>query len=117
MRKSEKVLPYPCRCGGKLVKSPIHVEYFGIDFGIREGNVCTKCGDEYLTEEVWQEIEDRAKGIGLFAIERKVRVRKSGNSLVVTIPPEIAKYLNIRKETLLSLVPTGKRKVEIELAE
>jgi len=117
MRKSDKVLPYPCRCGGKLVKAPIQVEYFGIDFGIREGNVCTRCGDEFLTEEVWQEIEDRAKGLGIFAIERKVRVRKSGNSLVVTIPPEIAKYLSIKKETLLSLVPTGKRKVEIEVAE
>ena len=117
MKKNGKVLPYPCRCGGKLVTAPIQVEYFGIDFGIREGHVCTKCGDEYLTEEVWQEIEDRAKGVGLFAIERKVRVRKSGNSLVVTIPPEIAKYLEIKKETLLSLVPTGKRKVEIEIAE
>jgi len=116
MKKTEKLLPYPCRCGGKMVVAPMHVEYFGIDFGIRDGHVCTKCGDEYLTEDVWQEVEDKAKKLGLFAIERKVRVRKSGNSLVISIPPEIAKYLDIKKETLLSLVPTGKRKVEIEVA-
>jgi len=116
MKKNGKVLPYPCRCGGKLVVAPMHVEYFGVDFGIRDGHVCTSCGDEYLTDEVWQEVEDKAKELGLFGIERKVRVRKSGNSLVVSIPPDIAKYLGITKECLVSLVPTGKRKIEIEVA-
>lgn len=111
MKKTSKVLPYPCRCGGKLVKAPIHIEYFGI----REGHVCTKCGDEYLTDETWQEIEDKAKEMGLFGLERKVKIRKSGNSLVVTIPPEIAKYTGIKKETLVSLIPTGKGKIEIEI--
>ncbi|MFQ6136542.1 MAG: hypothetical protein ACE5PM_05120 [Candidatus Hydrothermarchaeales archaeon] len=112
-----KVLHYPCRCGGRLVKAPIHVEYFGVDFGIREGHVCTSCGDEYLTDETWREIEERAKEIKLFGIERKVKVRRSGNSLVVTIPPEIAKYTGIKKETFVSLIPTGKGKIEIEVAE
>jgi hypothetical protein len=114
--KETEVLPYPCRCGGKLVKAPISIEYFGIDFGIREGHVCTTCGDEFLTDEIWQEIEDRAKEAGIFGLEHKVKVRMSGNSLVVTIPPEIAKYVGIGKETLVSLVPTGKRKIEIEVA-
>ncbi|MBI5253886.1 MAG: hypothetical protein HY930_05775 [Euryarchaeota archaeon] len=69
--KEEKVLPYPCRCGGRLVKVPMHVEYFGIDFGIREGHMCTKCGDEYLTDEIWQEIEDKAKGLEFLALREK----------------------------------------------
>lgn len=112
----EKILPYPCRCGGKLVKAPIHIEYFGVDFGIREGHVCTKCGDEYLTDDIWQEIEDKAKALGIFGIERKVRIRKSGNSLVVTIPPDIAKYVGIGKEKLVSLIPIGRGKIEIEVA-
>ncbi len=115
-RGTSKVLSYPCRCGGKLVKAPIHIEYFGVDFGIREGHVCTSCGDEYLTDEIWQEIEDKAKELGIFGIEKKVRIRKSGNSLVVTIPPEIAKYAGIQKETLVSLIPSGKGKIEIEVA-
>lgn len=111
-----KILPYPCRCGGKLVITPIHIEYFGIDFGIRKGHVCAKCGDEYLTDETWQEIEDKAKELGIFGIERKVKVRKSGNSLVVTIPPEIARYVGITREVLVSLLPVGKRKIEMEIA-
>ncbi|MBI5253887.1 MAG: hypothetical protein HY930_05780 [Euryarchaeota archaeon] len=45
-----------------------------------------------------------------------MKIRKSGNSLVVTIPPEIAKYAGIKKESLVSLMPTGKGKIEIEVA-
>ena len=114
--KKMRILPYPCRCGGKLVKTPISIEYFGFDFGIREGHVCTKCGDEYITDEIWQEIEEKAREIGLFGLEKKVKVRKSGNSLVVTIPPEIAKYVGVAKETLVSMLPAGKRKIEMEIA-
>lgn len=108
-------VPYPCRCGGKLIEAPIHVEHLGIDFGIRTGHVCTKCGDEFLTDEVWQEIENTAKKSGLFGLEKKVRVRKSGNSLVVTLPPRIAKYAGISKESIVSLAPSGKGKLEIEV--
>lgn len=54
--------------------------------------------------------------MGIFGIERKVKIRKSGNSLVVTIPPEIAKYTGIQKESLVSVIPTGKGKIEIEAA-
>lgn len=115
-KKSSKVLSYPCRCGGKLVEAPMPIEYFGIDFGIRDGHVCTECGDEYLTDEICQEIEDKAKELGIFGIEKKVKIRKSGNSLVVTIPPQIAKYVGIKKETLVSLIPSGKGKIEIEIA-
>jgi len=113
--KNTKVLPYPCRCGGKLIETPMHIEYFGIDFGIRTGHVCTSCGDEFITDEIWEEVENKAKELGIFGIEKKVKIRKSGNSLVVTIPPDIAKYLGIKKEMLVSLLPTGKRKMEINI--
>jgi hypothetical protein len=70
----EKVLPYNCRCGGKLVEAMINVEQLGIDFGLRKGAVCTSCGNEYISDE---EIEKKAKELGLFGLERKVKVRKS----------------------------------------
>ena len=35
----EKILPYKCRCGGTLKKSQTNVEFFGIDFGIKEKNI------------------------------------------------------------------------------
>jgi hypothetical protein len=112
---SRRVLPYPCHCGGKLVEVPIHVEYFGHDFGVRVGHACTRCGDEFLSEQTWQEVEDKAKELRVFGLERKVRIRKSGNSLVLTLPPEIAAYVGAKKDALASLVPTGQGSVEVEV--
>ena len=51
----------------------ISVEHLGIDFGLRKGAVCTSCGDEYISDEVWEEIEKKAKELGLFGLERKVK--------------------------------------------
>jgi len=114
--KKAKFVPYPCHCGGKLIEAPIQVEHLGIDFGVRVGHVCIRCEDEFLTDEVWQEVEETAKARGLFGLERKVRIRRSGNSLVVTIPPEIAKFLGVEKDRLVSLLPLSKGRMEIQLA-
>ncbi|MCK4397425.1 MAG: hypothetical protein KAV25_00340 [Methanophagales archaeon] len=113
----EKVLPYNCRCGGKLVEAMISVEHLGIDFGLRKGAVCTSCGDEYISDEVWEEIEKKAKELGLFGLERKVKVRKSGNSLVITLPPDIAEFLSVKPQTLVRLLPLEKGKLEIHVSE
>ena len=113
--KKAKFAAYPCHCGGKLVEGPIHVEHLGIDFGIRTGHVCTRCGDEFLSDETWQEIENTAKARGLFGLERKVRVRKSGNSLVVSIPPDLARALVISKDSLVSLLPLGRGRLELQV--
>ncbi len=111
----KKVLPYPCRCEGKLVEAMIHVEHLGIDFGLRPGTVCTSCGDEYISDEVWEEVEKKSKKLGLFGLERKVKVRKSGNSLIVTIPPEIAKFIGAKAQTLVSLLPFKRGRLELRV--
>lgn len=113
--KKAKFAPYPCHCGGKLMEAPIHVEHLGIEFGVRTGHVCTRCGDEFLTEETWQEIEDAAKKAGFFGLERKVRVRRSGNSLVVAIPRDLARFLGVDKDSLVSLLPLGKGRLEVQI--
>ena len=41
-------IPYKCRCGGELKWSKVNVEFFGIDFGLKDAEVCTSCGSEYL---------------------------------------------------------------------
>lgn len=67
----EKILSYPCRCGGKLKKSTCNVEFFRIDFGVRECEVCTTCGSEYLDDEVIREVEEEVKRLGLFGLEKE----------------------------------------------
>ena len=76
----EKILPYKCNCGGTLKISHTQVEFFGIDFGIRESEICTKCGSEYLSNEVLNEIEAEVKKKKLFGLEKQAQITKSGNS-------------------------------------
>ncbi|MBU2100159.1 hypothetical protein KKG83_03680 [Candidatus Micrarchaeota archaeon] len=111
----EKVLPFKCRCGGKMKKSHCQVEFFGLDFGVRECEVCTKCNSEYLDDEVMAEVEKEVKEKKLFALDRKITVTKSGNSLVVRIPPEIVKFSKLHYQDILRLVPITEKRIEIEV--
>lgn len=111
----EKVLPYPCKCGGRLKKSRTEVEFFGINFGLKECEVCTKCGSEYLSNETMEEIEKEVKKKGYFALEKNVQIGKSGNSLVLRIPSEIAKFLHLHYKSLARVYPTGKDSLRIEV--
>src|SRR3989344_2903697 len=90
------ILPYPCNCGGKLKKAYTQVEFFGIDFGVRSCEVCSQCGSEYLNDETLQEIEKEVKKRGIFGLEKQARITKSGNSLVIRIPPEIVRFSDIQ---------------------
>jgi len=111
----EKILSYNCRCGGRLKKSHCNVEFFGIDFGLRECEICTSCQSEYLDDKVMEEIEDEIKERKLFALERKITVTKSGNSLVIRIPPEIVEFNNLHYKTILRFIPITKKKIELEI--
>ena len=91
----EKTIPYACNCGGKLRRGFCSVEFFGIDFGERECEVCTSCGGEFLDDKTLEEIEQKVKEKKLFGLEKQITVAKSGNSLVFRIPPEIAKSSKI----------------------
>lgn len=111
----EKILPYKCRCGGTLKPSQTKVEFYGIDFGIKQCTVCTSCGSEYLNQETLQEIENEVKKRGIFALERKVQVTKSDDSLIIKIPPDIADFLGVHNKSFLRLIPVEKGKMEIEV--
>lgn len=108
-------IPYKCSCGGSLKKTKVPVEFYGIDFGLRDAEVCVICGSEYLDQETLKEIEKEVKARNIFGLERKVAVTKSGNSLVIRIPPEIAEYLGIHYKTTVQLFPVDKDRLEIRV--
>lgn len=112
---SENILGIRCKCGGRLKRSVAEVEFFGIDFGMKEADVCTKCGSEYLTQELMEEMEAEVKRRGLFGLERRGRVAKSGNSLVIRIPKEIADSLKIKRDLPIVIYPSEPRKLVVEL--
>jgi len=111
----EKILPYKCRCGGKLKKSQCEVEFFGINFGLKSCEVCTKCNAEYLDNETIAKIQDEMKKIGIFGLERNLQVAKSGNSLVIRIPKEIADFLGLRAKSLIKLIPLNNKQMQVEV--
>ncbi|MGP8070783.1 MAG: AbrB/MazE/SpoVT family DNA-binding domain-containing protein [Candidatus Bathyarchaeia archaeon] len=112
---SESLAGVKCRCGGKLKRSFTEVEFFGINFGLRQANVWTDCGSEYLAQEVMEEIEMEVKRRRLFGLERRGHVAKSGNSLVIRIPKEIAESLKIKRDLPIIIYPTEPRKLIVEV--
>ena len=115
MKMKQEILPYKCTCGGNLKRAHTQVEVFGIDFGVRDCEVCTNCGSEYLSDEVLSEIENEVKKKRLFGLEKHAQVTKSGNSLVIRIPPEIAKFSGIRYKEHVRIYPISKNKIEVEM--
>ena len=91
------------------------MEFFGIDFGLRRADVCTECGSEYLSQEVMEEVDREVKRRGLFGLERRGRVAKSGNSLIIRIPKEIADSLKIKRDQPIVIYPSEPKKLIIEV--
>ena len=107
--------PVRCGCGGKLGRRVTEVEFFGVDFGLKEAEFCTECGSEYLSQETMEEVEAEVKKRGFFGLERRGRVAKSGNSLVIRIPQEIAKSLKIKRDLPIVIYPSDEKKLVVEI--
>ena len=60
-------------------------------------------------------IEKEVKKRKLFGIEKQAQITKSGNSLVIRIPPEIAKFSGIKYKEHIRIYPTAKNKIELEI--
>jgi len=108
-------IPYKCSCGGELKRTKVEVEFFGINFGLKDAEVCTSCSSEYLDQDIMKEIETEVKNRNIFGLERKVSVTKSGNSLVIRIPPEIAEFLGIHYKSIVQLFPVDKDRLEVKI--
>ena len=93
------------------------MEFFGIDFGMKPAEVCTECGSEYLSQDVMEEVEAEVKKRGLFGLERRGRVAKSGNSLVIRIPKDIANSLKIKRNLPILIYPSEPKRLIIEVED
>lgn len=104
-------------CGkGSLRGKRVPEEMFGVHLGLFEAEVCSECGEVFFTSDSVDQIEARAKELGLWGLASKVRVARSGNSLVVRIPSELARYLKIRSGQELLVAPHEKHQLVLDLA-
>lgn len=104
-------------CGkGALRPKRVHEEMFGVDLGTYEGEVCDRCGETFLGSKAMDAIEARAKELGLWGLGTKVKVVRSGNSLVVRIPAPLARYLKIKSGQDVIVTPDKQKRLVLELA-
>jgi YgiT-type zinc finger domain-containing protein len=85
-------------CGkGTLREGKIKESMFGIYLGDFPAQVCSKCGESFTDGETTKAIETAAKEKGIWGLGRKTKVTKTGNSLAIRIPKEIAKFLKLEE--------------------
>ena len=99
---------------GTLQQGKIKEEMFGVYLGDFSAEICSKCGESFTNEETTAKIIAAAKEKGIWGLERKTKITRSGNSLAVRIPKHIADYLKLQEGTEASIHPE-KQKLVVEI--
>ncbi|MEK6974242.1 MAG: hypothetical protein AABW41_03340 [Nanoarchaeota archaeon] len=109
-------IKYPCPCGGIIEWKNEKVIIEDIDCGVLDIEICPKCGEKYFPEESMETVENKLKEAGLWGVPRKeVTLWKSGNSVLLRIPGDMAKKLNLKPDEKVTIYAEGKNKVIINL--
>lgn len=101
---------------GALRPKRVSESMFGVDLGRYDAEVCDACGEVFFTPPSVDRIQSRAKELGLWGLASKVKIARSGNSLVVRIPSPLARYLEIRSGQEVLVAPDKKHTLVLDLA-
>ena len=102
-------------CNGKLNKKVVDYEIHGKSIGKFSALVCNSCGEQWFSEEISKKIQEKEKKLGLFGLSRETKISYSGNSLIIRIPKELAKFMNLKRETEVIIYPEDKNKLSISI--
>lgn len=102
-------------CKGKLKRKIINHSVYGKSLGNFPALVCDSCGEKWFDEETSKKIEEIEKKEKLFGLSKETKISYSGNSLIIRIPKEFAKFMNLSKETSVILYPEDKNKFCVTL--
>lgn len=84
-------------CGrGALKPVTVHEDMFGLDLGDYPGEECSRCGETFVPADALGLIQARARKVGLWGLASKVKLARSGSSLVVRIPAKLARDLKVK---------------------
>lgn len=112
---SKKAIELECPvCGGKLRRKKEPYNYQDIKLGEFDADVCVKCGESFFTEKSSDEIDRRAKELGIWGIGKEGILGTSGNSLIVRVPKEISDFLGFKPGNRVFIHPEGKNKLIVE---
>lgn len=97
-------------CEGKLKNKLVDYKIYGKSIGKFNALVCDSCGEQWFDEETSKKIENSERKFNLFGLSRETKISYSGNSLIIRIPKELAKFMGLKKETSVILYPEDKNK-------
>ena len=70
---------------------------FGVYLRDFSAEICAKCNESFTDEKTTRAIEEEAKKKGVWGLGKKTKITKTGNSLAVRIPKEIADFLKLKE--------------------
>ena len=101
-------------CGkGILKRTKIKESMFGVYLGEFPAEVCNYCKESFTDEKTTKAIEMAAKEKGIWGLGKKTKITKTGNSLAIRIPKDIANFLKL-KEGKEAFIHPEKNKLIIE---
>jgi hypothetical protein len=96
----------------------VELEQYEFEEGIVLENVrAMRCpnGHVTFTEEQASDMEQRSEDIKKHAFRFVRSVSKSARSLVIRIPADLAKHLDINEHSKIEMIPLGKKRFIVEL--
>ncbi len=102
-------------CRQKMKPGKYPYAYTDISLGLFEGEKCAHCGEIFFSEKASDEIDRKAKEIGIWGMGKEGIVGTSGNSLIVRVPKEIGEFLNLKPGKKVFIHPEGKKKLVVEM--
>lgn len=104
------------KCGEEM--QDITLDKYEFEEGIMLENVhAMKClkGHVTFTEEQALAMERRTREIRKYAFRFVRSVSKSGRSLVMRIPADLAKHVGLKEDSKIELIPLDKKKFLVEV--
>jgi hypothetical protein len=104
------------KCGSKMDETVL--EEYEFEEGIVLENVkALKCQNNHIvfTEEQALAMEKRTSEVKRRAFKFVRNVSKSGRSLVMRIPADLARHLGLRNDSIVELIPLNKKKFLVEV--
>jgi len=104
------------KCGQEMQE--VELEQYEFEEGIVLENVrAMRCPDGHVTftEEQALDMERRSEDIKKHAFRFVRSVSKSARSLVIRIPADLAKHLDINEDSKIEMIPLGKKRFVVEV--
>ena len=82
---------------GTLKKGKVKEKMFGVYLGEFPAEICDRYNESFMDGETMKKIEKIAKEKGIWGLGKKTKITKTGNSLAVRIPKDIANFLKLKE--------------------